>query len=85
MCVRVEYVSVSEFLPYDDTRNMINVPAHFEGSPYALLAVRHVLSQLEAKQPPSGAVCWCGEPVRLLARSTHQQTNGEPVVMRHGA
>lgn len=84
MCVRVQYVSSCTSIPYDDTRNVINIPAQLDG-PYALLAVRKILSLLAAEQPPTGAVCWCGEPVRLLARSTQQQTNGDQVVIRHGA
>lgn len=84
MCVRVQYVSSCTFLPYDDTRNVINIPADLDGA-YVLLAVRKVLSGLAAEQPATGAVCWCGEPVRLLARPTQQQTNGDQVVIRHGA
>lgn len=84
MCVRVQYVSSETFRPYDATRNVISVPAQLDGS-YVLLAVRKVLSLLGAEQPPTGAVCWCGEPVRLLAHVTRQRQNGDQVVIRHGA
>lgn len=84
MCVRVQYLSSGTFTPYDATRNVINIPAQLDG-PYVLMAVRKVLSLLVAEQPPSGAVCWCGEPVRLLASVTRQRQNGDQVVIHHGA
>jgi hypothetical protein len=84
MCVRVQHVSSCTFIPYDGERNVINVPAELDG-PYILKAVRKVLSELGTAQPCLGAVCWCGEPVPLLARVTQQRENGDQVVTKHGA
>lgn len=84
MCVRVQYVSSWHFTPYDAERNLVRIPVALEG-PYALRAVRRVLSELATEQPATGAVCWCGEPVRLLAQVPQQRENGEQAVIRHGA
>jgi hypothetical protein len=84
MCVRVQYVSAWPSSPYDADRNLIRIPTQLEGA-YALSAVRRVLTELAVEQPPSGARCWCGEPVRLLAHVPEQRENGEQTVIRHGA
>ena len=84
MCVRVQYVSTWPFSPYDDARNLIRIPAHLEGA-YAIRAVRRVLTDLAVEQPPSGARCFCGDPVRLLAYVPQQRESGDQVVSRHGA
>ncbi|MFJ5967950.1 hypothetical protein [Streptomyces sp. NPDC093060] len=83
MCVRVQYVSTWPFSPYDADRKLIRIPAQLEGS-YVLDAVRAVLTELAVEQPRSGALCFCGEPVRLLAY-VPEQRESEDQVVRHGA
>ena len=83
MCVRIQYVTSCTASPYDPLRNLIRVPAQLEGD-YALRAVRKVLSELCVEQPSSGARCFCGEPVRLLAYVPQQRESGDQVVIRYG-
>lgn len=84
MCVRVQFVSARTFRLYDPDRNVVRIPFGLEGE-FAVRAVRRVLSELAAEQPPSGARCWCGEPVQLLSRVPLQREDGDQVVIRHGA
>jgi hypothetical protein len=78
MCIRVQYSSTATFAPWDAERVIITVPA---GCPWLVTvgAVRAVLTQLRISQPPFGARCFCGEPVRLLPRVPEQRRSEQVI------
>ncbi|MBA4865982.1 hypothetical protein H1V43_32485 [Streptomyces sp. PSKA54] len=85
MCIRVQYAPLDSLVPWDDSRGVITVPEDLTG-PHVLRAVRAVLTKLAIPQREFGAVCWCGEPVRLLSHVAQQQKSGGQVRMiNHGA
>lgn len=83
MCIRVQYAPrhlLDE--PWDEPRQLITIPRELKDR-FVLRAVRAVLTELDIKQAPFGARCWCGEPIRLLPRVPEQRRSGQ--VMTHGA
>jgi hypothetical protein len=83
MCIRVQITdSVVALVPWDPIHKVVSVPA---GLPQAatLRVLRAILSELAVPQPPVGARCFCGAPVRLLPRVPQQRTEGQ--VTHHGA
>jgi hypothetical protein len=82
MCIRVQYVPLDSLVPWDADALTVSVP---EGTPRgtSLLIVRTVLEQLAIIQPPFGARCFCGAPVRLLPRVPQQRRSEQ--VTHHGA
>lgn len=63
MCIRVRR-STAVTKPWDPARQIITIPTEHE-TPAATVAARATLAQLGINQPPTGAVCWCGEPVHI--------------------
>lgn len=79
MCIRVQYAPRRELdEPYDASQSIVTLPAELH-EPYAMRALREVLSQLDIAQPESGARCWCGEPIRLLPRVPQQRRSNEVI------
>jgi hypothetical protein len=79
MCIRVQYAprqSLEE--PYDASRLVITLPAELREQ-YALAALRAVLAELDIKQPEVGALCWCGEQIRLLPLIPQQRRSDEVI------
>lgn len=75
MCITVE--SAPRALlddPWDPDRQLIIIPSDLRDG-FALRAVRTVLAELDVPQPESGAICWCGEPIRLLDSIPQQRSN----------
>lgn len=66
MCVEVELCPTRVTLPWDAERLTITVLAG-RGVERTTRAVRAVLIELDALQPPLGAVCWCGDVVDIPA------------------
>lgn len=77
MCVLVRLCSNRVTEPWDRHRVTINIPASLPADT-AIRFVRVVLAELGAEQPESGAVCWCGEPIELLA--VPQQRRSDEVI-----
>ncbi|MCQ6250855.1 hypothetical protein [Streptomyces malaysiensis] len=89
MCISVQYAPIDSLKPWDADRQVITLPDHLTGA-VSLRALRAVLLKLAIPQPESGAVCWCGERIRLLDYVAQQQRSSELVteqmkVIRHGA
>ncbi|MBP5883130.1 hypothetical protein QBA57_28820 [Streptomyces scabiei] len=83
MCISVEYTPRAKLTePWDAGRNRIILPVELSDQ-FALRALRCLLDQLGVEQPDLGALCWCGEPIRLLPRVPQQRRSGQ--VMTHGA
>lgn len=83
MCIRVESAPRADLNePWDSARQVITIPGELRDA-FALRAVRAVLAELDVPQPEFGAICWCGEPIRLLPRIPQQRRSGQ--VMTHGA
>lgn len=83
MCISVEYTPRAMLTePWDAGLNLITLPAELT-EPFALRALRLLLDELGVEQPDLGALCWCGEPIRLLPRVPQQRRSGQ--VMTHGA
>ncbi|SDL33969.1 hypothetical protein SAMN05421806_12855 [Streptomyces indicus] len=78
MCIRVRYAPRRELTePYDAARGLITIPGELRDR-YALSAVRAVLAELHIPQEEHGALCWCGEPIRL-PRVPQQRQNAEVI------
>lgn len=84
MCIRVQYGPLASLKPWDAERQVITLPDHLAG-PFTLKALRAVLLKLAIPQPESGAVCWCGERIRLLGYTPKQRSVEQMRVTRHGA
>lgn len=82
MCVRVEYSSLLPMDPWDPSARVITLPVTLPAAATATV-VRAVLRELAVEQPPDGAICFCGEPVRLMPRVPQQRKAAK--VMSHGA
>lgn len=80
MCI-IQYTSLPSFRPWDASRLTITVPAGLTAAA-TLFAVRAVLEELGADQPPHGAICSCGEPVVLAPRIPRQMRREQ---VAHGA
>lgn len=83
MCIRVRFEPFDPlaFHPYDAAAGVVTLPDMLPQRA-TLVALRAVLGELGVTQPESGAICWCGEPIRLLPR-VPQQRSGQ--VTHHGA
>lgn len=64
MCVRVRRSSSIVTRPWDPAERIVTIPDGLSNG-WELVAVRAVLTELGAEQPPFGAICYCGAPVRL--------------------
>lgn len=66
MCITVRRSTapVVTLRPWDPATLTITIPAGL-GPAAAARAVLAVLAELAIPQPPDGAVCCCGQPVRL--------------------
>ncbi|MDX3681413.1 hypothetical protein, partial [Streptomyces scabiei] len=74
MCISVEYKPRTMLTePWDAGRNLITLPVELT-EPFALRALRFLLDELGTPQPESGALCWCGEEIRLLAYVPQQRS-----------
>lgn len=83
MCIRVQFAPRRLLQdPWDRSQNLVTLPETLHGD-FALRALRFLLDELGTPQPESGALCWCGEPIRLLPRVPQQRRSGQ--VMTHGA
>lgn len=82
MCIRVQFAALSSPRPWDKTRQLITLPRDLPPE-NAETAVRAVLTELAVPQEEFGAVCWCGQPVRLLHRVPEQRRSGQ--VIHRGA
>ncbi|ALF00171.1 hypothetical protein AVV12_gp40 [Streptomyces phage SF3] len=79
MCICVRYAPRRELdEPYDAARGLITIPSELRDDRYALRAVRAVLAELCIPQEEHGALCWCGEPIRL-PRVPQQRQNAEVI------
>lgn len=85
MCIRICITSAptSTYRHYDAASNTITIPASIPAQ-LRLWALRLILSKMAVQQPPTGAVCHCGAPLRLLPR-VPQQRKSEKQVMSRGA
>lgn len=83
MCVRVHF-TVDAAASWNPKQETISIPAHLE-PPYALRAVRAILAKLAVVQPEDGAVCWCGEPVRMCGVTAIPSQRPPSEVMSRGA
>lgn len=81
MCVRVHRSNHVITEPWDPRSRTITIPAQLDPA-LEDIAIRTVLSELAVEQPDSGAVCWCGAPVRVLHIPQPRQ---HPEVMARGA
>jgi hypothetical protein len=63
MCVRIHRATTLT-APWDADQLTITIPEWLDHD-RALRAVRAILTELGALQPDLGAVCYCGEPVRV--------------------
>ena len=84
MCIRVRYEAfdpLGAFHPYDAAAGVVTLPSSLPESD-SLSALRAVLEELAVRQPESGAICWCGEPVVLLPGIPTQRRSGQ---VTHGA
>lgn len=82
MCIRAQYSDASVLVPWDPVNQLVSVPAGLSrGS--SLRVLRAVLEQLAVPQPPVGARCFCGAPVKLLPCIPNQRRSEQ--VMRRGA
>ncbi|CAM5592454.1 hypothetical protein SPURM210S_07183 [Streptomyces purpurascens] len=80
MCIRVQYAPRHEIAdPWDANRQVITIPVELNAAQYALRAVRAVLHQLDIKQAPLGARCWCGEQISLLPRVPQQRRSDKVI------
>ncbi|WKV74259.1 hypothetical protein AW27_023745 [Streptomyces sp. PCS3-D2] len=86
MCIRIRITSApaDTYRHWDAASNTITLPATLPDT-RRLWALRLILSKMAVQQPPDGARCHCGAPVRLLPRVPTQRTSKEETVMRHGA
>lgn len=85
MCIRVQYAPLQSLTPWDPRRRIVTLPdALATSSTRAQRALRAVLAELAIPQPPIGARCFCGEPVRLLP-DVPQQRRSTEVMTHHGA
>ena len=66
VCVKVDLSSIRVTVPWDADGGLITVPAGL-GVARTERIVRAVLLELAVQQPPSGAVCWCGQAVDIPA------------------
>lgn len=82
MCVRVRFSAHCPADPWDADRRVITLPVTLPDAG-TVRVVRAVLAELAVTQPPDGAVCFCGEPVRLSPRVPEQRRSSE--VISHGA
>lgn len=80
MCIRVQRADTVT-APWSPTQDTLTIPAHI---PESVLpdAVRWMLAEIGIDQPPHGAVCWCGDPVRVAPHIPLQRTRE---VMHRGA
>jgi hypothetical protein len=79
MCIRVRYAprqSLEE--PWDASRLIITLPKELR-PPFAMRALRAVLTELDVPQPENGARCWCGEQLGLLPAIPNQQRSDEVI------
>lgn len=83
MCVRIRYSSAVPYTPYDPASNCICLPVPLPED-QLVNVVRAVLGEMAVEQPPVGARCFCGAPVRLAPRIP-QQRKSEQQVSHHGA
>lgn len=84
MCIRVRYEAfdpLGAFHPYDAAAGIVTLPDCLAQAD-TLTILRAVLEELAVKQPESGAICWCGEPIMLLPRIPTQRRSGQ---VNHGA
>lgn len=81
MCVLVR-VSACATEPWDAEHLIITVPAGLSPARTGA-AIRAVLRKLGAPQRGGGAVCWCGDSVRVSRGSVPAQRQSEEV--KHGA
>lgn len=82
MCIRIEYSSLLPAKLWDPSTHVITLPVTLP-APATATVVRAVLRELAVEQPPDGAICFCGEPVRLMPRVPQQRKADK--VMSHGA
>ncbi|MBP5931866.1 hypothetical protein F3K39_28445 [Streptomyces sp. LBUM 1479] len=74
MCIRVAAVPRAQLEePWDRDQRLISIPSELRDD-FALRAVRAVLTELDIPQPESGALCWCGEQIQLLAHIPQQRS-----------
>lgn len=81
MCIQVRS-STHVTTPWNPRTRTITIPAGLCPEREEA-AVRFVLAKLAIAQPCSGAVCWCGAPVRNWAPLIPTQRHSE--VMAHGS
>ena len=81
MCVRVEYSSLLPADLWDPSARLITLPVTLS-SERAVPVVRAVLRELAVEQPAIGAVCFCGEPIRLTSHVAQQRTRSTEVMTR---
>jgi hypothetical protein len=79
MCIHIRFEQfdpLSAFRPYDAATGTVTLPEDLTRSD-TLVALRAVLEELAIKQPESGAICWCGEPLMMLPCVPTQRRNGQ--------
>lgn len=82
MCIQVRS-AVHVNTPWNPHTCTITIPAGLS-TEREEAALRFVLTKLAIAQPCSGAVCWCGAPVRNSAPLIPTQRHSSEV-MAHGA
>ncbi|KOG84450.1 hypothetical protein ADK33_03305 [Streptomyces griseus subsp. rhodochrous] len=78
MCVRVQFSAHCPSDPWDAAARLITLPATLTDASTTRV-VRAVLEELAIEQPPDGARCFCGEPIRLLPRVPEQRRSSEVI------
>lgn len=75
MCIRVYFGPRAGLDPWDAEQLIITIPNTLLLPEYVQLAVRAALTELGIEQPESGAVCCCGEQIRLPVVSQQRGAN----------